>query len=155
MDEKEDQPPADEDEYVPSVREEEPSDETNEMYNLSADEAAADEMETFLASLEKSDTGAELRKELKAKLEVASTKLADLFKKQQLLNEEEERAAQEAIEKELQQAQKEMPVQTQAEEKTAKKQDTLKYIMLQKKANSLMNDVELAEQKSRSVTLQW
>jgi hypothetical protein len=154
MDEKADQPPVDEDEYVPTVREEEPSDETDEMYNLSADEAAADEMESFLESLEMNDAGAELRKELKAKLEVASTKLADLFKKQQLLQEEEELAAQAAIEKELQQAQAALP-QAQAEDKNAKKQDTLKYILLQKKANSLINDVELAEQKSRSVTLQW
>ena len=128
-------------------------DETNELYNLSADEEAADEMEAFLNSIEKTDIGEILKRDLKKKLEFATTKLSDLFKKQQELNVEEEELEQVATEKDPT-IQTTIQQQTN-EEKIPKKQDNLKQLMLQKKVQSLNNQVELADQKARSVTLQW
>lgn len=128
-------------------------DETNELYNLSADEEAADEMEAFLNSIEKTDIGEILKRDLKKKLEFATTKLSDLFKKQQELNAEEEELEQVETEKDPT-IQTTIQQQTN-EEKIPKKQDNLKQLMLQKKVQSLNNQVELADQKARSVTLQW
>ena len=127
-------------------------DETNELYNLSADEEAVDEMEAFLDSLEKTDIGEILKKDLKKKLEFATTKLSDLFKKQQELNVEEEELEQVETEKD---PAIQTTIQQTNEEKAPKKQDNLKQLMLQKKVQSLNNQVELADQKARSVTIQW
>lgn len=137
--------------FNPPVEQE--NDETHEMFNLSADEEAAKEMEEFLAAVEKEDISEAIRQGLKKKLESATTKLSELFKKQQELNAEEEMEVRAELEKEL-------TLQTAAagalaEEKQAKKQDNMKLIMLQKKATALTNQVELSEQKARSVTLQW
>lgn len=124
-------------------------DETNDMYNLAADELASKEMEAFLMSLEKNDIGDVLKKDLKKKLEVATTKLNDLFKQQQAISVEEE-IDQAALDREL-------TLQTAAlgEEKARGKADNMRNLLLQKRVVSLNNQVELSEQKAKSVTLQW
>lgn len=124
-------------------------DETNDMYNLAADELASKEMEAFLMSLEKNDIGDVLKKDLKKKLEVATTKLNDLFKQQQAMSVEEE-IDQAALDREL-------TLQTAAlgEEKARGKADNMRNLLLQKRVVSLNNQVELSEQKAKSVTLQW
>lgn len=124
-------------------------DETNDTYNLAADELASKEMEAFLMSLEKNDIGDVLKKDLKKKLEVATTKLNDLFKQQQAMSVEEE-IDQAALDREL-------TLQTAAlgEEKARGKADNMRNLLLQKRVVSLNNQVELSEQKAKSVTLQW
>lgn len=124
-------------------------DETNDMYNFAADELASKEMEAFLMSLEKNDIGDVLKKDLKKKLEVATTKLNDLFKQQQAMSVEEE-IDQAALDREL-------TLQTAAlgEEKARGKADNMRNLLLQKRVVSLNNQVELSEQKAKSVTLQW
>lgn len=125
-------------------------DETNEMYNLAADEAASKEMSEFLETLEKDNMGEVIKTTLHKKLEFATSKLAELFKKQQDLAVEEEM--------DILELQKEATIANataQSEEKTNKKQDNMKQLMLQKKVNALNNQVELSEQKARSVTVQW
>lgn len=124
-------------------------DETNDMYNLAADELASKEMEEFLMSLDKNDIGDVLKKDLKKKLEVATTKLNDLFKQQQAMSVEEE-IDQAALDREL-------TLQTAAlgEEKARGKADNMRNLLLQKRVVSLNNQVELSEQKAKSVTLQW
>jgi hypothetical protein len=139
--------------YNPPV--EDDNDETHEMFNLSADEEAADEMESFLAQLEKDDISDVIRKGLKRKLEVATTKLADLFKRQQELNAEEEEQVRAELEKELHALSQQHAASAPENDRQARKQDQMKQIMLQKKVTVLTNQVELSEQKSRSVTLQW
>lgn len=134
--------------YNPPV--EENHDETNEMYNLAADEAASNEMSEFLETLEKDKVGDVLKITLQKKLEFATSKLSELFKKQQELAVEEEM--------DIIELQKEVTIATvnaQNEEKTNKKQDNMKQLMLQKKVTALNNQVELSEQKARSVTIQW
>lgn len=141
--------------YNPSVEEE--NDETHEMFNLSADEEAAEEMATFLAELEKDDISEAIRQGLKKKFEVATTKLSGLFKKQQELIAEEEQEVRAELEKELHQLSQQQHAGDISieDEKKAKKQDHMKQIMLQKRVAALTNQVELADQKSRSVSMQW
>lgn len=125
-------------------------DETHEMYNLAADEQASKEMSEFLETLEKDNLGDVIKTALQKKLEFATSKLSELFKKQAELAAEEEM--------DILELQKEATLATataQIEEKTNKKQDNMKQLMLQKKVTALNNQVELSEQKARSVTVQW
>lgn len=122
---------------------------TLDMFDLAADELAAKEMEQFLMSVEKNDIGDILKKDLKKKLEAATAKLNDLFKQQQALSVEEE-FDQSALEKELT-----LLAAAQGEEKARGKADQLRNLLLQKRVTTLNNQVELSEQKARSVTIQW
>ena len=124
-------------------------DSTIDMFDLAADELAAKEMEQFLMSVEKNDIGDILKKDLKKKLEAATAKLNDLFKQQQALSVEEE-LDQSALEKELT-----LLAAAQGEEKAKGKADHMRNLLLQKRVTALNNQVELSEQKARSVTIQW
>ena len=139
-----------EEEYEPPSNDD--HDETNEMYNLAADEEAAKEMEEFLEALEKNDVSGAIKREMKRKLEATTVKLSGLFKEQRelIVEEEEEEPAPVALVK-----QPSMTAAAALEEKSNRKQDHMKQLLLQKKVTMLDNQVELSQQKARSVTAQW
>ena len=130
-------------------------DETNEMYNMSGDEDAAKEMAMFLESIEKNDLTDAIKQTLKAKIENATVKLTGLFERQRTLSLEEEAGH---LEKD---ANNRLASDTAnaaaAEDKNVQKQNAnnVKNIMAQKKVNTLEEQLEMAEMKARTVTVQW
>jgi hypothetical protein len=124
-------------------------DEMDDKYSIAVEEDAAKELGLLLESIDKNDLGNAIKKELRRKLEAATSKLTVLFDKQRALVEEEEFDP-EATETT---ASVEEPPQSKSNRKGVPVE--VKNIVLTKKVSALIKQVELSEQKSRSVTLQW
>ncbi|KAJ1399100.1 hypothetical protein B484DRAFT_438265, partial [Ochromonadaceae sp. CCMP2298] len=128
-------------------------DQVVDKFNIASDEDAEKELALFLESLDKNDLGSAIKLELRKKLEAATSKLATIFDKQRALLEEEE----DDQEANLLEAQSKTASATAVaeESRTNRKAEQAKNVALTKKNSVLSRQVQLAEQKSRSVTVQW
>jgi len=120
-----------------------------ELYSTEEEEKALSEISLFLADLEKDNVSEAIRGQLKRNLNVATSKLSQIFDAQRAGSMMEHREVDVSITKEA--LMKELNQQGDA----TRKQEFLKLVMLQRKNDFLTQKLMLAEQTSRNVTMQW